>query len=89
MKKRRHAWEEDGGKPRLTAIRVGIQDVGGGMIAARAQEEDPSIAVLAASIAKHGLLQPVVAGGRADGPVYPGLRSTQGAGLPDAGHETD
>lgn len=63
LKKRRHAWEEDGGKPSLTAIRVGIQDVGGGMIAARAQEEDPSIAVLAASIAKHGLLQPVVVRG--------------------------
>lgn len=44
---------------KITAIRVGIEEIYGGMIRERAQQ-DASLAVLAASIAKHGLLSPVL-----------------------------
>lgn len=46
--------------PKVTSVRIGIDDIYGGMIRARAQQQDGSIAMLAASIARHGLLQPVV-----------------------------
>lgn len=61
MRRRQAQQEEERSKvPRLSAIRVGVEEVRGGMVAARAQQEDPSMAVLAASIARHGMLQPIV-----------------------------
>lgn len=61
MRRRQAQQEEERAEsPRLSAIRVGVDEVRGGMIAARAQQEDPSVAVLAASIARHGMLQPIV-----------------------------
>lgn len=59
MTKRRAALVSAPG-PKITSIRVEIDDIYGGMIRERAQEQDASIAMLAASIARHGLLQPVV-----------------------------
>lgn len=46
-------------EPKTRSIRVNISDVYGGMIASRG-EMDAQLAELAASIARHGLLQPIV-----------------------------
>lgn len=53
---RQTAQREDTG---MQLIRVRVEDVYGGMIAARAQADD-TLAPLAASIARHGMLQPIV-----------------------------
>lgn len=59
VKKRRAA--SAGAKERkVTAISVPIDDIYGGLIGRRGQEQDASVNLLAASIARHGLLQPVV-----------------------------
>ena len=76
MKKRRNAQgaqavQGEGAMPkRLSVIRVNVDEIGAGMIAARGREEDSSLAVLAASIARHGLLQPVVVRASTQGGRY-------------------
>ncbi|MGN0997083.1 MAG: ParB/RepB/Spo0J family partition protein [Candidatus Ventricola sp.] len=55
MRRRAAAQAEDG----LSVIRVSIDDVYGAMIPGRAQQ-DEALAALAGSIARHGLLQPIV-----------------------------
>ena len=55
MRRRAAARAEDG----LSVIRVSIDDVYGAMIPGRAQQ-DEALAALAGSIARHGLLQPIV-----------------------------
>ena len=56
MKRRQAAQTETAG---MQVLRLSIEDVYGGMIPDRAKE-DVSLPILAASIAKHGLLQPIV-----------------------------
>ena len=54
--RRRAAAQTEGG---LSVIRVSVDDVYGAMIPSRAQQ-DEALAALAGSIARHGLLQPIV-----------------------------
>ena len=56
VKRRQAAQTETAG---MQVLRLSIEDVYGGMIPDRAKE-DASLPILAASIAKHGLLQPIV-----------------------------
>ena len=56
MKRRQAANKENN---EMLALRLNIDDIYGGMIPERVKE-DVSLPLLAASIAKHGLLQPVV-----------------------------
>ena len=56
VKRRQAAQTETAG---MQVLRLSIEDVYGGMIPDRAKE-DVSLPILAASIAKHGLLQPIV-----------------------------
>ena len=43
----------------MQVLRLSVEDIYGGMIPERAKE-DASLPILAASIAKHGLLQPII-----------------------------
>lgn len=65
MKKRRAVQTDD--DPRLSVARLRLTEIYGGMIPGRAREADAGLPALAASIAKHGLLQPILvrpSGGR-------------------------
>lgn len=59
LKKRRGQQLPEGGA-RPQAMCVAIEDVYGGVIAARQAQDDPALIELAASIRRHGLLQPIL-----------------------------
>ena len=44
----------------MQMMRLSIADVYGGVIASRQREDDPALIELAASIRRHGLLQPIL-----------------------------
>lgn len=57
MKRRRQAAESQ--EKGVQAVRLRLADIYGGMISSRLKE-DAALPVLAQSIARHGLLQPIV-----------------------------
>ena len=59
MKRRRAERPPEDGRP-MQMMSLNIADVYGGEIASRRREDDPALVALAASIKRHGLLQPIL-----------------------------